>query len=125
MIFCWIVDAYLLNKLKFQKGEIMSEDLAFRIQLGIVLPKMKEKIAGDLSEIVGELVDTLQQGTRDGEEITAEPIKEILMKDFEIFIDEAIMPDVEKKIAPPEEKAAAEEGDDGDGGEKEEAPADE
>ncbi len=26
----------------------MSEDLAFRIQLGIILPKMKETIAGDL-----------------------------------------------------------------------------
>ncbi len=103
----------------------MSEDLAFRIQLGIVLPKMREKIAANLSEIVGELVDTLQQGTLDGEELSAEPIKEILMKDFEIFIDEAIMPDVEKKIAPPEEEAAAEEGDDGDGGEEEEAPADE
>lgn len=102
----------------------MSEDLAFRIQLGIVLPKMKEKIADDLSEIVGELVDTLKQGTLGDEEITAEPIKEILMKDFEIFIDEAIMPDVEKKIAPPEEEAAAEEESD-DGEEEEDAPADE
>ncbi|HCY84704.1 MAG TPA: hypothetical protein DHV36_06175 [Desulfobacteraceae bacterium] len=102
----------------------MSEDLAFRIQLGIVLPKMKEMIASDLNKIVGELVDTLQMGTREGEELTAGPIKEIIMKDFEIFIDETIMPEVEKKIAPPAEAAPEEEAADGDGGE-EEAPADE
>lgn len=90
----------------------MTDDLAFRIQLGIVLPKMKEKIAGDLGEIVNELVDILIQGTRGEEEITAEPIKEIIMKDLEIFLDENIMPDVEKKIAPPEEEAPAQEGED-------------
>ncbi|MCG8471028.1 MAG: hypothetical protein MI742_04140 [Desulfobacterales bacterium] len=89
----------------------MSDDLAFRIQLGIVLPKMKEQIGDDLGKIVGELVDILRMGTRDGEELAVEPIKEILMKDFEIFIDENIMPEVAKKIAPPpEEEPAGEEG---------------
>ena len=102
----------------------MSEDLAFRIQLGIVLPKMKEMIATDLNKIVGELVDTLQMGTREGEELAAEPIKEIIMKDFEIFIDENIMPEVEKKIAPPAEEAPEEEAAEDEGGE-EDAPAEE
>ena len=86
----------------------MSDDLAFRIQLGIVLPKMKEQIGPALNTIVGELVDILRMGTRDGEELTVDPIKEILMKDFEIFIDENVMPHVEKKIAPPAEEAPAE-----------------
>lgn len=100
----------------------MSEDLAFRIQLGIVLPKLKEKIGGDLGEIVNELVDILVQGTIGEEEITAEPIKEIIMKDLEIFLDENIMPAVEKKIAPPEEESSA---DDAGEGEAQEAAADE
>ena len=64
----------------------MSDDLAFRIQLGIVLPKLKEKISSELAAIVAELVDILQQGTREGEELTIDPIKEILMKDLEIFV---------------------------------------
>ena len=97
----------------------MSEDLAFRIQLGIVLPKMKEKIGSEFGAIVNELVGILQSGTREGEELEAGPIKEIIMKDFEIFIDEAIMPEVEKQIAPP----PAEEGEAEAGGE--EAPAEE
>ena len=87
----------------------MSEDLAFRIQLGLLLPKMKEKIAGDFSTIVDELVDILKAGTREGEELSLEPVKEIIMKDFEIFLDDCILPDVEAKLKPPEEEKKAEE----------------
>jgi len=86
----------------------MSEDLAFRIQLGIILPKMKETIAGDLGKIVNELVDILKAGTREGEELSIEPIKEIIMKDLEILLDDFILPDVEAKLKPPEEEAAEE-----------------
>lgn len=93
-----------------EKGGDMSDNLAFRIQLGIVLPKLKEKISAELAAIVDELVGILQQGTREGEELTTEPIKEILMKDLEIFVDECIIPDVQKKIAPPAEKIVSEEG---------------
>jgi hypothetical protein len=82
----------------------MSEDLAFRIQLGIILPKMKETIAGDLVKIVDELVDILKAGTREGEELSIEPIKAIIMKDLEIFLDDYILPDVEAKLQPPEEE---------------------
>jgi len=81
----------------------MSEDLAFRIQLGVILPKMKETIAGDLGKIVNELVDILKAGTREGEELSIEPIKEIIMKDLEILLDDFILPDDEAKLKPPEE----------------------
>lgn len=87
----------------------MTDDLSFRIQLGIILPKMKEKIAGDFSAIVDELVDILKAGTREGEELSLEPIKEIIMQDFEIFLDDSILPDIEAKINPPEEETEEEE----------------
>ncbi len=87
----------------------MSEELAFRIQLGITLPKMKEQIAGNLSKIVEELVDILKAGSREGEELAIEPIKEIIMKDLEIFLDDCILPDIEKKLKPPEEEKEEEE----------------
>jgi hypothetical protein len=86
----------------------MSEDLAFRIQLGIILPKMKDTIAGDLSKIVDELVDILKAGTREGEELSIEPIKEIIMRDLDILLDDFILPDIEAKLKPPEEDAAEE-----------------
>jgi hypothetical protein len=86
----------------------MSEDLAFRIQLGIILPKMKDTIAGDLSKIVDELVDILKAGTREGEELSIEPIKEVIMKDLDILLDDFILPDIEAKLKPPEEDAAEE-----------------
>ncbi len=91
----------------------MSEDLAFRIQLGIILPKLKEKIAPSISEIVEELIAILKEGTREGEELELGPVKEMFMKDFEIFLDDEILPDIEKKINPPvEETPAPEEGSD-------------
>jgi hypothetical protein len=89
----------------------MSEDLAFRIQLGIILPKLKEKVADSVSEIVGDLVTILKEGTRGDEELSLEPIKEIFMKDFEIFLDDLILPDIEKQLNPPPEEAEAGEGD--------------
>ena len=98
----------------------MSEELAFRIQLGITLPKLKEQIAGNLSTIVEELVDILKAGSREGEELSMEPIKEIVMKDLEIFLDDCILPDIEKKLKPPEEEKA-EEGEAEEAEEKEEA----
>ena len=88
----------------------MSEELAFRIQLGIILLKLKEKIADNVKEIVEELVTILEQGTREGDELSLEPIKEIFMKDFEIFLDDSILPDIEKKINPPAEEEEADEG---------------
>ena len=87
----------------------MSEDLAFRIQLGVILPKMKETIAADLRNIIEELVAILQAGTRTGEELEIEPVKQIVMKDLEILLDDVILPEVEKKLKPAEEEVAEEE----------------
>jgi len=33
-------------------------------------------------------------------------VKEIIMKDLEIFLDESILPEIDKKLNPPEEEAA-------------------
>jgi len=33
----------------------MSEDIAFKIQLGVILPKMKEKLATEVTAIVEEI----------------------------------------------------------------------
>ena len=101
----------------------MSEDLAFRIQLGLLLPKMKEKIADDLSTIVDELVNILKAGTREGEELSLEPVKEIIIKDFEIFLDDCILPDVEAKLKPPEEEKMEAEAEEAEAEEAEEEPA--
>jgi hypothetical protein len=87
----------------------MSEDLVFRIQLGVILPKLKETIAADLGKIIEELVGILQAGTRGGEELEIEPIKQIVMQDLEILLDDAILPDIEQKLKPPEEAAEEEE----------------
>ncbi len=87
----------------------MSEDLAFRIQLGVILPKMKETIAADLSKIIEELVGILQAGTRAGEELEIEPVKQIVMQDLEILLDDVILPEVEKKLKPAEEEVEEEE----------------
>ena len=82
-------------------------DLSFQIQLGMVLPKMKEKLGGDMSGIVDELVSVVQAGASDGEDITTASVKELVMKDFEIFIDRYIFPEVEKRLHPPVEAAPA------------------
>ena len=84
----------------------MSEDLAFKIQLGLVLPQMEDKLSAELSTIVENLVTTLKAGTAEGEALDMGSVKDLLMKDFEIFITNSILPPIEKKFAPP---AAAEE----------------
>ena len=101
----------------------MSDDLAFQIQLGLILPKMKDKLSADLMTITEELVDVIKAGATSGEEVSLDAVKELVMKDFEIFIDTSIFPVIDKKLNPPSEEPAAEEG----GGEEasEEAPAEE
>ena len=84
----------------------MSEDLAFKIQLGLVLPQMEEKLSAELSTIVENLVTTLKAGTAEGESLDMGSVKDLLMKDFEIFVTNSILPPIEKKFTPP---AAAEE----------------
>lgn len=84
----------------------MAEDIAFRIQLGIILPKLKEKVASDLSGIVEELVTIVQAGTLAGDQVSLDDVKALLMKDLEIFLDDTIFPPLEAKLAPPQEPVA-------------------
>ncbi len=92
----------------------MSEDLAFQIQLGLILPKFKDKLTTDMTAIVDELVGILQAGNTEGAELSFDEVKELVMKDFEIFISTAIFPEIVKKHTPAEEAPEGE----GEGGEE-------
>ena len=70
------------------------------LQLGVVLPKLREKIGDDLAVIVDELVSTLKSGTRDGETFDVEPVKELILKDLEIFLSDDIFPALVAKYTP-------------------------
>lgn len=85
----------------------MAEDIAFRIQLGIILPKLKDQIAGDLSAIIEELVQIVSAGTLGDEQVSLDEVKDIIMKDLEIFLDDAILPEIDKKRNPPQESVDA------------------
>ncbi len=93
----------------------MDEDIAFRIQLGIILPKLKEKVAGDLSTIIGDLVEVLRAGTLEDGPISMDSVKEIIMKDLEIFLDDSIFPEIDKKLNPPQPEAAQGSDEEGEG----------
>ncbi len=84
----------------------MSDDIAFKIQLGLILPKLKEKIAGDMSAIIEELAEIVKAGSLGEDNVPMDAVKEIMMKDLEIFLDESILPEIDKKLNPPEEEAA-------------------
>lgn len=79
----------------------MSEDLAFKLQLGIVLPKLREKIQADLTIIIDELVASLKSGTREGEAFDVDPVKELILKDLDIFLSDDIFPGIVAKYTPP------------------------
>ncbi|WP_234393670.1 hypothetical protein, partial [Allofrancisella guangzhouensis] len=72
------------------------DNIAFKIQLGVILPKMEEKISNSTLEIFDELVGFVKSGEVDGEEVNVAEIREILIKDFEIFLDKKIIPKSEK-----------------------------
>jgi hypothetical protein len=100
----------------------MADDIAFKIQLGLILPKLKEKISGDLSAIIEELAEIVKAGSSEGDEVPMDAVKEIIMKDLEIFIDDTILPEIDKKMNPPEEnpEETADAGAEGEAGEDEE-----
>jgi hypothetical protein len=86
----------------------MSEDLAFRIQLGVILPKIREKMTADMTEIAEDVVRFVSAGSQNGETIEVDPIKEMIIKDLEIFLSGEILPAVMKKYTPAPEAAATE-----------------
>ncbi len=79
----------------------MSDDVAFRIQLGLILPKIQDKIGSDLSAIVDEVVKIVQAGSMGDEPVDLAAIKEIVMKDLEIFLDSSVFPEIDKRLNPP------------------------
>ena len=60
---------------------------------------------------VGDKVEILSAGTLGEEEVSLDSVKEIIMKDLDIFLDNAIFPAIEKKLHPPQERAEAGEAD--------------
>ena len=83
----------------------MADDIAFKIQLGLILPKLKDKISGDLSAIIEELAEIIKAGSPEENKVPMDAVKEIIMKDLEIFLDGSILPEIDKKLNPQEEKA--------------------
>ena len=84
----------------------MSDDIAFRIQLGLILPKIKESISADLMKITEELVSIVQAGTIGDDALDLAAVKSILMKDLEIFVDNDIFPVIDAKLNPPAEETS-------------------
>ena len=88
----------------------MSGDIAFKIQLGLILPKLKEKVSKEMSEIIEELANIVKAGSLEEDNVPMDQVKEIIMKDLEIFLDDSILPEIDKKLNPPEETAEDAEG---------------
>ena len=85
----------------------MSDDVAFRIQLGLILPKIKDSVGGDLGKIVDEVVNIVQAGTVDGGQVDLGAVKEIVMKDLEIFLDMEVFPAIDQRLNPAQEQPPA------------------
>ena len=83
----------------------MSDDIAFKIQLGLILPKLKEKVSKEMSTIIEELAEIVKAGSLEENKVPMDAVKEIIMKDLEISLDESILPEIDKKLNPPEEEA--------------------
>ena len=98
----------------------MSDEIAFRIQLGLILPKMKETLKEDLLSISQELMSVIQAGSSDDQTVDIAEIKDILMKNLEIFVDRDIMPPLDAILNPPVAETESDEAEAQDG--EDEAP---
>lgn len=78
------------------------EDFAFKIQLGLILPKIKDGIGAGLTEITEELVKIVEAGADEGEKVDLGMVKEVMMKDLEIYLDRNVMPAIDARLNPPE-----------------------
>jgi len=83
----------------------MADDIAFKIQLGLILPKLQAKISGEMSAIIEDLAEIVKAGSLGEEPVSIDAVKEIIMKDLEIFLDKSILPEIDKKLNPPQEPA--------------------
>ncbi|GAA4647804.1 hypothetical protein GCM10023116_00660 [Kistimonas scapharcae] len=78
----------------------MSEDIVFKFQLGLILPKLRDNVGEALSKIVSELVDSVNAGrVGDDPPIGMDEVKQLIMQDIEIFLDNEILPSIEQKSA--------------------------
>ncbi len=79
----------------------MSDDIAFKIQLGLILPKLKSQVSGELLTILRELVQVASAGHLDDDEpVAIEQVKDLFMKDLEILLDKEVFPIIEKELSP-------------------------
>ncbi|MBJ7540072.1 hypothetical protein [Marinomonas transparens] len=87
----------------------MSDDIAFKIQLGLVLPKLDDQLSQSLTTIIEEIMAYLKQGTLAGQEPPSlEDVKVLFMQDLEIFLDSKVLPGIEAKLNPPQEEVVEE-----------------
>lgn len=87
----------------------MSDDIAFKIQLGLVLPKLNAELSDSLSAIIEEVMVHLQQGTLAGQEpVAIADVKALFMQNLEIFLDTTVLPPLELKFKPVEVEVEAE-----------------
>ena len=77
----------------------MSEDIVFKFQLGLILPKLRDSVGEALGNIVSELVDSVNAGRLgDDAPVGMDEVKQLIMQDIEIFLDNEILPSVQKKL---------------------------
>ncbi|WP_330925939.1 hypothetical protein [Candidatus Sororendozoicomonas aggregata] len=89
----------------------MSEETAFKIQLGLTLPKIKEKLGNELHAIVEELALMFRSGnTESDDDVSAdlEAIKAIFLKDMDIYLDKEVIPVLKTSLAPEPEESSSE-----------------
>ncbi len=89
----------------------MSEETAFKIQLGLILPKIKEKLGTELHTIVEELTTMFLSGSIDSsDDVSAdlEAIKALFLRDMEIYLDKEIIPVILASLAPEPEESSSE-----------------
>lgn len=87
----------------------MSDDIAFKIQLGLVLPKLETQLTKSITTIIEEVMDYLKKGTLEGQEPPSlDEVKALFMQDLEIFLDSKILPAIDAKMNPPQEIAVEE-----------------
>ena len=91
----------------------MSDEISFRIQLGLILPKLQESLKDDLVKISQELMTIIQSGSLDDQKVEVEEIKNILMQDLEILVDRDIIPPIDAMLNPPSEDTEAGSNEDG------------
>ncbi|CAH0536062.1 hypothetical protein [Vibrio marisflavi] len=83
-------------------------DIAFQIQLGLILPKLRSTVKDQMLSISEELGTIVQAGNVEGGDVDLAAVKEVLMKSIETFVDQDIVPALDAKLNPPADEPVAE-----------------